>query len=291
MTNRLSSFARKVVELSTRNWVYARRLPSSFGDVPIFVTPSAGLKYLFKPMTKVDPILLRNAIELIRPNDIVWDIGANVGLFTFAAAARAGSKGRVIAFEPDTWLVQLLRKSASAQPESSAPVTIVPAAVASSLSLREFTIASRSRASNALSDYGHTQMGKIYEKQTVVALSLDWLAERLPMPTLVKCDVEGAEIEVFSGQSRILRDIRPVIIVEVGAEAAERMTDILVLEQYCLYDGEKPLSSNAEISRASWNTIGIPEELRQQYIADAANGCKEASICDTHKIGTRLPHV
>src|SRR3974390_2182320 len=112
MTSRLSSFARKIVELSTRDWVYPRRLPSSFGGVPIFVTPSAGLKYLFKPMTKVDPILLRNAIDLIRPNDIVWDIGANVGLFTFAAAARAGSNGCVIAFEPDTWLVQLLRKSA-----------------------------------------------------------------------------------------------------------------------------------------------------------------------------------
>src|SRR5262249_30239194 len=251
MINRFSYFARRVVEQSTRDWVYTRRLPSSFGNIPIFVTPSAGLKYLFRPMTKVDPILLRNVIDLIRPNDVVWDIGANVGLFTFAAAARAGRNGRVIAFEPDTWLVQILRKSASAQPESSAPVTIVPAAVASSISLRQFTIASRSRASNALSSYGRTQMGKVYEKQTVVALNLDWLAQKLPRPVVVKCDVEGAEIEVFSGQSRILTDIRPVIIVEVGAEAVERMTGILLKERYCLYDGEKPLSSDAAVSRTT----------------------------------------
>jgi hypothetical protein len=131
MTNRFSIFARKVVEQYTRDWVNTRHLPSSFGDIPIFVTPSAGLKYLFKPMTKVDPILLRNVIELIHLNDVVWDIGANIGLFTFAAAARAGRNGSVIAFEPDTWLVQVLRKSAAIQPESSAPVTIVPAAVAS----------------------------------------------------------------------------------------------------------------------------------------------------------------
>jgi len=219
-------------------------------------------------MTEIDPTLLRNVTELIRPGDVVWDIGANVGLFAFAAAARAGHNGRVIALEPDTWLVQILRKSASLQPETSAPVTIVPAAVASDLSLRQFTIASRSRASNALSGYGRTQMGGVDEIQTIVALSLDWLAEKLPPPNVVKCDVEGAEIEVFSGQSKILSDIRPVIICEVGREASERMTDILVKEHYRLYDGKKPLSPNAEISLASWNTIGIPEELLQRYIVD-----------------------
>src|SRR5262249_9011757 len=151
----------------------------------------------------------------------------NIGLFTFAAAARAGRNGQIIAFEPDTWLVQILRKSASAQPESSAPVTIVPAAVASSLSLRQFTISSRSRASNALIEYGYTQMGNVDEKQTVVALNLDWLAEKLAPPVVVKCDVEGAEVEVVSGASKILSHIRPVLMVEVGAETAERMTNIL----------------------------------------------------------------
>jgi FkbM family methyltransferase len=261
-----SSFARTTIERSMRNWVYKRKLPSPFIDIPIFVTPSAGLKYLFRPMTKIDPMLLRNVIELIRPNDIVWDIGANIGLFTFAAAACAGHDGRVFAFEPDTWLVQILRKSVSAQPETSSPVTIVPAAIASDPSLRQFMIASRSRASNALSGYGRSQTGGGREIQTIVALSLDWLAEKLPPPNVIKCDVEGAEIEVFSGQSRILSDIRPVIICEVGGEASEEMTDILVKEHYRLYDGEKPLSSNVEISRASYNTIGIPEELRQRYI-------------------------
>src|SRR5208337_2525011 len=125
---RLSSLARAFAERATRRWVYARRLPPAFGSARIFVTPSAGLKFLLKPMTEADPILLRNVIELVRPGDVVWDIGANIGLFAFAAAARAGQNGQVIAFEPDTWLVQILRRSASAQPEASSPVRIVPAA-------------------------------------------------------------------------------------------------------------------------------------------------------------------
>src|SRR5277367_1399536 len=136
---RLSSLARAFAERTTRKWVYARRLPTSFGSAPIFVTPAAGLKFLLKPMPEIDPILLRNVIELVRPDDVVWDIGANVGLFSFSAAARAGPKGQIIAFEPDACLVQVLRRSATLQPMTSSPVRIVPAAVATEVELRQFT--------------------------------------------------------------------------------------------------------------------------------------------------------
>jgi Methyltransferase FkbM domain len=85
-------------------------------------------------------------------------------------------------------------------------------------------------------------MGATYYEQTIVALSMDWRAEKLPPPNVLKCDVEGAEVEVFSGQLKMLGNIRPVIICEVGGETSERMTDILVKQRYRLYDGEKPLS-------------------------------------------------
>ena len=82
-------------------------------------------------MATADPPLLRNVQELVRPGDVVWDIGANIGLFTFAAAALAGVGGKVVAFEPEVWLVQVLRRSSRLQAPDSAPVTIIPAAVAS----------------------------------------------------------------------------------------------------------------------------------------------------------------
>lgn len=263
----LSTIARRVVERATRNWVYRRRLPQAVGGAPIVVTPSAGLKYLFKPMTRIDPSLLRNATELVRANDVVWDIGANVGLFAFAAAACAGPKGRVVAIEPDTFLVRCLRRSARLQPETSAPVTVVSAAVASEISLREFTIASRSRASNAMRGYGQTVMGAPSESQTVVALNLDWLASRLPRPNVIKCDVEGAEAEVFAGQTKILNEIRPAIICEVSRTAAAQMTKILSENGYVLYDGEKPLSADTRIDRTSWNTVAIPKESNAGYLS------------------------
>jgi FkbM family methyltransferase len=46
--------------------------------------------------------------KFARTGDVVWDVGANVGMFTFACAFRAGSSGHVVAIEPDAFLVDLL---------------------------------------------------------------------------------------------------------------------------------------------------------------------------------------
>lgn len=251
---------RNFVENITRSWVYRRRLPPAFNSVPIYVTPAAGLKFLFKSMDKADPPLLRNVRELVQPGNVVWDIGANVGLLTFAAAAKSGVGGAVVAFEPDSWLLQILRRSRSAQPAASAPVTIVPVAVASGVGLRQFNLAARSRASNSLAEYGHSQTGGVMEEYTVPTFTLDWLLENQPKPDLIKCDVEGAEVEVFRGQIKMLNEARPVIMCEVGDEQSDEITAIFMESGYKLFDGEKPLSTASGVSRASWNTIAIPTE-------------------------------
>ena len=187
-----------VIENVTRDWVLRRRLSNDFSRVPIHMTPSAGIRYLFRSMNSIDPTLLGLAREFVTEGAVVWDIGANVGLFSFAAASLAGSSGLVVSLEPDAWLVQLLRKALD-QPGSSAPVRVVPAAVAAELSLQTLCLATRSRATNHLEGFGTTQTGGLREQQSVVAVTLDWLLETLPAPSVVKIDVEGAELEVLRG--------------------------------------------------------------------------------------------
>jgi FkbM family methyltransferase len=247
---------RSFLERSTRRSSFRRALPAVLGGGPIYVSGSAGLKYLFKPMESIDPSLCGLAREFVASGHTVWDVGANIGLFAFVSAHLAGGSGKVFAFEPDVWLVQLLRRSASIQPSSSAAVQIIPAAIAKTSDLRTFNIALRSRATNSLAGYGH-HTGGIAEQQTVVTVSLDWLAERLPLPDVVKIDVEGAELSVLSGAVGLLKEKGPVVLCEVSGDRSREVADLLKGAGYRIYDGSSIAGQRQELASAPWNTVAI----------------------------------
>lgn len=249
---------RGLLENFTRDWVIRRRLSADFSRAPIHVTPSAGLRYLFRPMNSIDPCLLELVREFVSPGAVVWDVGANVGLFSFAAASMAGSQGLVVALEPDVWLVQLLRRSALEQPIDSARVQVVPAAVASQVSIRTLCLAARSRAANHLAEFGTTQTGGSREQQSVIAVSLDWLLESLPAPSVVKIDVEGAEIEVLTGAHRLLEEARPVVLCEVIPASEYAVTEFFQSHGYQIFDGAIPSPERHPLPAAPWNTLAIP---------------------------------
>ena len=186
------------------------------------------------------------------------DIGANLGLFSFAAAHLAGQKGKVCAFEPDLWLVEGLRGSSRRQPTTSAPVEIVPVAVASENALRRFAIAERSRASNHLVGYGLSETGGAAETQTVPAFTIDWLIKTLPIPDVIKIDVEGAEQEVLAGATELFARARPMVICEVGGEARDWITEFFHSRNYVLYSGLVEKAERAPCEQASWSTLAVP---------------------------------
>ena len=257
MTGALRAAAERLMRDRTRR----RILPSGVGGLPIIVSSAGGIGVLFKPMTEVDPELFATVQALVRPGHTVWDIGANVGLFSFAAAGLAGPEGQVCSFEPDTSLVALLRKSQRLQPDRAAKITIVPCGVAGATGIRSFSIASRARASNALTDYGNSQMGGVRETQTIVCLSADALLDMLPHPQVVKIDVEGAEVELLKGASKLLGIARPSLAIEVGPANCSDVTTILNANSYAMFDGPSGLQSKLEVQQAVWNTIAIPREL------------------------------
>ena len=77
---------RTVISHLGKKLVFKRHLPRDFGGSPILVSPAAALSYWYRDLNRVDPFLFLMVGELVKPNSIVWDIGANIGLFSFAAA-------------------------------------------------------------------------------------------------------------------------------------------------------------------------------------------------------------
>ncbi|HEX3655949.1 MAG TPA: FkbM family methyltransferase [Pirellulales bacterium] len=233
-------------------------MPRKFGGRTIFVTPSAALAFWYKPLAVIGGPLLERLAEVVKPGDCVWDVGANVGLASFTAAALAGPTGRVLAIEPDPFLVGLLEKSAARRCDSSAPVDVLALAVADADGLVQFCQATRSRSSNHLAGYGESQTGGMLSTRWVPAKTLDSLLEYFPPPRILKIDVEGAEKLVLAGACKVLSEHHPVVICEVSARFSRCVSDQLRGFGYTLYDLEVSPAARTPLETAAPDIIAFP---------------------------------
>jgi len=241
----------------THRFVMRRHLPTPFDAARIYVSTEGGLRYLRPSLGSADPALLRLAAEVVRPGDVIWDIGANLGLFSFAAAVTAGPSGRVLAVEPDALLVRMLRRSAAAN-HGHAPVEVLPVAVADDVGVARFHIARRNRSTSHLDGFGTSQTGGIRATELVPTVTLDWLAAHFPMPGVVKIDVEAAELKVLAGGAAVLGTL-PTIICEVAADNAAAAGDLLTARGYTLYDGQQQTARRIPVAVAPAETLAISD--------------------------------
>jgi FkbM family methyltransferase len=252
---------RTLVERMVRGFAFRRRLPSDFGGTTLYVSPDAQLKYLSLGERAFDERLLNVAREFIGESDVVWDVGANVGVFAFAAAAKA-LRGQVLAVEPDLWLALLLERSARLKANRALNVAVLAAACSDHDGAAAFLIAERGRASNALEAAGgRTQMGGVRQRKVVPLLQLDTLLGSFAPPTFVKIDVEGAEVDVLKGATKLLHAVRPRLFIEIGPTNQDEATAILRDEGYRLFDVADAPARREPLDVCPFNTIAIPAEL------------------------------
>jgi FkbM family methyltransferase len=251
---------RNIVEQLSRNIVLKRYLPAHFGRLPIFVSPDSRLSFWRLDLKKSDEGLFAIVSEFVKPADVIWDIGANVGIFSFAAAVLAGPTGYVLSVEADNWLVNLLKRSSDLKCSFRANVEVLHAAVDNKIHIAKFNIANRGRSSNFLEGYGSTQTGGVREGQLVVTVTLDWLLNYFPQPNLIKIDVEGAEGNVLEGSKRILSEIKPIILCEINHYSATTIALLLHSHNYIAFDMNAEKQKRQPLSTLTNNIIAIPRK-------------------------------
>ena len=155
--------------------------------------------------------------SLLRPGDVVIDGGANIGLFTVLAAGTVGPRGVVIACEPSPTTMRLLRDNVRRNDFDWVQLHEVALAARSGrLELHVFMPGS-GFSSFAPAD---TRTG---DRVEVAVTTLDDLAgDLLERTSLVKLDVEGAELRALEGAHRLLERARPDFIVELEPDHLER---------------------------------------------------------------------
>lgn len=257
---------RSLAERFFRNRAIKRRMNVNGLSVPILVSPDAQLKYLRVGGESFDRDLIEIAEVYLNAKSIVWDIGANVGVFTFAAATIA-TQGSVVAVEADTWLVGLLRKTSQFSKFANKDIAIIPAAISEKASIACFLVALRGRASNTLEDAGgSTQMGGTRERQHVATTTLDTLLDKLKAPDFVKIDVEGAELMALKGAQRVIAEARPIFYIEVSTKTSGEVLDLFTSANYSVFDQNR----NEVSSIASANSFFVPNEKVADFVQSAA---------------------
>lgn len=247
---------RKIAERLSREKVVKRKVTVGRQSIPILVSPDAQLKYLKFGAGAFDQDLINIAEKYLNENSNVWDVGANVGVFTFAASSVA-YKGTVVSIEADIWLASILRKTTKFKEYVNNNIHILPAAISNSNSVASFMVAARGRASNALEVAGgRSEMGGVRETQYVPTLTLDTILDSFPAPDFIKIDVEGAEYMVLQGAQNIISNIRPKFYVEVGSDVSGQILTLFQSANYVAFD---PLG-NKLIDSCAPNTFFFPAE-------------------------------
>lgn len=260
---------RRMVEQLLGPLIIKRHLPRSSGGASLVVSARVGgLKYLFRRSSHWDPQLLRIAELLVHSGSSVWDVGANVGLFSCAAAFGAGRAGDVLAIEADLDAVTLLNRTRHQQPAGCARITVVPVAISSQGGFVQFDISRRARASNAIHGFGTTQTGGVRESRTLPSVTLDSLLDSFRAPDVLKIDVEGAELEVLHGARHIVEKVRPAVYCEVQRDTFPEARVVFAGAGYRLLDGDHfdGGTEGPAASTATDNLLAIPEEKLGRFV-------------------------
>ncbi len=252
---------RRCLERVSRHLVLRRRLPARFGGRRLWVTPGAALAYFRSLDSNRWNDLFDFAEHWIEPNDCVWDVGANLGVFAFAAAHRSGPGGNVLAIEPDPWLAELARRSGSEPMPAAAPVAVLCAAVAEENTLQMFVTTARARSGSHLASVagsGDDLVGRAAATHPVVTITLDWLLRHQRGPDVLKIDVEGAELSVLRGAQNLLKKHRPKVLLEVYDQSADEVTRLLQAHGYQLFDFTAGQAGRRPVARAVYHTLALP---------------------------------
>jgi FkbM family methyltransferase len=142
----------------------------------------------------------------------VIDVGANVGVYTFSAAQRVGSTGRVLAVEPFGGCVQCLTQTR--QVNQMEWVTVCSGAASDRNGSLKLSLSGSSELNRIVQAEAEPSQLGIWEE--VPCFRLDSLVEqeKLERVDFLKIDAEGHELQVLTGSEQLLETFAPIILYE-----------------------------------------------------------------------------
>jgi len=210
----------------------------AYPDGSVFVQTIQKLKYFIDGSDQImtpqiiayrqwEPELSSYFLSALKPGDTFVDVGANFGYFAVLAAHAVGTAGRVIAVEPNPALCRLARKNAVIN-WSIAPIELLENAAYSENCVLRLYVPRGLVANGSLAQRGDC------DAYVVEAKRLDDMISPGTVIDTMKLDVEGYELDVLKGATRVLKESPNVrLILEWSLVQMQGLHDPRDVLAYC----------------------------------------------------------
>lgn len=230
------------------------------GLVLRIATPNSLCDWRAKTFSTKEPETLE-WIDSIPKDSILWDVGANIGLYSIYAAKKCNC--RVWAFEPSVFNLELLARNIFANGLTDL-VSIVPVALSNQLGTSQMRMTT-TEWGGALSTFGQNfgwdgkAIRQVFEFQTL-GLSMKDAVQGLaiPQPDYIKMDVDGLEHMILKGGADVLRSIKGILI-EVNDDFHEQAMQC----QQLLNEAGLVLKAKRHSEMIATNTQGFQNSYNQ----------------------------
>ena len=187
--------------------------------------------------------------QIVKPGDVVLDVGANVGAHTLFFARQVGPGGRVLAFEPQRVVFQTLCANMALNHVTN--VWCFPNAVGA----EPGEIVVPWLDYHQVNNFGGLSLGASVPGDRVPVVTVDGF--NLSRCDFVKIDVEGMEQTVLRGAAKTLDRFKPILYVENDRE--DRSADLIRLIDglgYAMYWHLPPLFNPDNYLKNAQNVFG-----------------------------------
>ena len=177
--------------------------------------------------------------KFIEKDDVVFDIGSNIGAFTIPFAKKVGPKGKVFAFEPQSFIYNLLKDNVKLNNLKN--INLFKNGVGDrerniKIDEMDFTFAGNFGGFTLTSAYSNSNCGvvKNIKKKNVKIIKLDDFLH-IDRCNFIKIDVELMEMDVLKGAKKFLNKYKPILWIENHQIFPNKINKYLLENDYTSY--------------------------------------------------------
>jgi FkbM family methyltransferase len=275
-----AAWAARVLPAPVKRWVYrtpwlarfTRRTlniaaPKGLNEVAIAAGVLRGMRMKLDLQSEKDywlgtyePDLQDASRRLIRPGMVVYDIGANIGYISLMAARLAKEDGYVYSFEALPGNVERLKENIDLNILAN-QVTVIHAAVTDQTGEAVFLAHESGAMGKAMGSAGREEQYTTEMRVPAIAMDDFVYQQGNQPPQVIKMDIEGGEGMALRGMLKILREARPIFMIELhGQEAARQVWDTLTGIEYSIHRMHGAMPEVTSLDALDWKAyiVAIP---------------------------------